>query len=66
MSIKRVSLEELAKSKGRTTKEELDKISDVQIAESVLQDVDSSIPTESELKEFGKPKKRNIDHEEES
>lgn len=66
MSIKRVSLEELAKSKGRTTKEELDKVSDVQIAESVLQDVDSSIPTESELKEFVKPKKRNIDHEEES
>ncbi|MBN8430163.1 hypothetical protein JF535_04770 [Microbulbifer salipaludis] len=58
MAVKKVKLEDVKKSKGRTSKEELDKISDKEIAEAVLSDKDSVIPTEKELKEFTKPKER--------
>jgi len=63
MSIKKVKFEDIHKSKGRTKKEDLDKLTDAKIAEAVLSDKDSIIPTKEELKEFGKPKKRNWKNE---
>lgn len=58
MTIRKVKLEDIAKSKGRTKKEELDSITDAEIAESVLGDADSAVPTEKELADFGVPKSR--------
>lgn len=58
MTIRKVKLEDIAKYKGRTKKEELDSITDAEISESVLGDADSIVPTEKELDEFGKPKSR--------
>lgn len=58
MAIKKIKFEDIKKSKGRTKKEELDKISDKEISEAVLADKDSVIPTDKELKEFTKPKER--------
>ena len=66
MSIKKVKLDDIAKSRGRTSKETLDKITDRDISESVLSDKDSVIPTEKELKEFEAPKHRGRDNEKES
>ena len=63
MAIKKISLDNIKSSRGRTSKDELDKISDSQIAESVLSDEDSVIPTEKELKEFSVPKKREKSNE---
>ena len=54
--MKRVNISDIAKSKGRTRKEVLDKLSDAKIAESVLSDENAVIPTDEELKEF-KPAK---------
>ncbi|MEI8704093.1 hypothetical protein [Pseudoalteromonas sp. B62] len=58
MTIVKVSFEQLKKSKGKTSKSEVEKISESEILESALNDPDSSIPTEEELKEFKKPKER--------
>lgn len=65
MGIKRVKLEDIRKQKGRTSKEELEKISDAEIIEAVLADEDAVMPTEEELKEFGKPKERGRKDEKE-
>ncbi len=66
MGIKRVKFEDIRKSKGRTTKKELDKLTDSDIKEAVLSDNDSAMPTKDELKEFVEPKKRNISDDKES
>lgn len=58
MAVKKVKLEDIKKSRGRTKKEDLDKITDSDINESVLSDKDSVVPTDKELEEFGKPKER--------
>lgn len=58
MAIKKVKFEDIKKSRGRTKKEDLDKITDKDIAESVLSDEDAVIPSDDELKEFKKPKER--------
>ena len=63
MAIKKISLDNIKSSRGRTSKDELDKISDSQIAESVLSDKDSVMPTEEELKEFSTPKNRERNNE---
>lgn len=63
MAIKKISLDNIKSSRGRTNKDELDKITDSQIAESVLSDKDSVIPTEKELKGFSTPKKREKNNE---
>ncbi|MGI9283651.1 MAG: hypothetical protein ACR2PX_29095 [Endozoicomonas sp.] len=66
MTVKKVKFEDIRKHKGRTTKKELDELSDTDIKEAVLGDKDSAMPTEDELKEFGTPKKRNISDDEKS
>lgn len=66
MAIKKIKFEDIKKSKGRTTKKELDKLTDSDIKEAVLSDKDSAMPTKDELKEFGEPKKRNISDDKES
>lgn len=58
MTIKKVKLKDISKSRGRTDKEQLDKLTDAQIAEAVLGDKDAVVPTEKELEEFSKPKPR--------
>ena len=58
MGIKKVKVEDVKKLKGRTSKEELDKMTDSEIKQAVLADKESFIPTEEELQEFGKPKQR--------
>lgn len=63
MTMKRVNINDIAKSKGRTKKETLDKLSDAQIAEAVLSDTDSVIPTEEELKEFKPVSGKEEDHD---
>ena len=63
MGIKKVKLEDIKNLRGRTSKDELDKMSDTEIQEAVLGDKDSVIPTEKELQEFGKPKRRGKDND---
>ena len=58
MGIERVKFEDIKKLKGRTSRKELDRLTDAQIKEAVLGDRDSAMPTEKELKEFERPKKR--------
>ena len=65
MGIKRVKFEDITKSKGRTTKEELDKLTDANIKEAVFGDKDAVMPTEKELREF-EPKPRGMSDEQES
>ncbi len=58
MTLKKFSFEEIKNLKGKTKKSEVDSITDKDIAEAVLSDPDSTVPTEEELKEFTKPKER--------
>jgi hypothetical protein len=58
MAIKKVKFEDIKRLRGRTTKEELDKMTDARIKQAVLSDRDAAMPTARELKEFGKPRKR--------
>jgi len=52
MAIKRVKYEDIKKQKGRTTKEELDGMRDAEVIERAINDLDSPVPTETELNEF--------------
>ena len=61
MSIKKVSLDQIKYSKGKTSKEVVDDLSDNDINEAALSDADCEVPTQIELDEFGKPKERKND-----
>ncbi len=52
MVIKRVKYEDIKKQKGRTTKEDLDGMQDADVIERAISDLDSPVPTETELNEF--------------
>lgn len=64
MGTKKVKLEDLKGSRGRTKKAELDRLSDADISENVLADMDSVVPTTEELGEFSQPKSRDKKNEE--
>lgn len=53
------TLDELRKMKGKTNVEEFEKITEKEIKEQILADADTPNLTESELKEFDFPKKRD-------
>ncbi|WDD98285.1 hypothetical protein [Thalassomonas actiniarum] len=52
MSIKRIKLEDIEKSKGTTDKAVIDNMTETDISEGILADIDSPNLTDKELKEF--------------
>ncbi|WDE11044.1 hypothetical protein [Thalassomonas haliotis] len=52
MSIKRIKLEDVEKSKGTTDKAVIDNMTETDISEGILADIDSPNLTDKELKEF--------------
>ncbi|EJR0963239.1 TPA: hypothetical protein I7203_21240 [Vibrio vulnificus] len=61
MTIKKVSIDNLKFSRGKTVKDQVDALSDKEIIEAALSDPDSVIPTEKELETFRIPKERDND-----
>ncbi|WP_281559508.1 hypothetical protein [Thalassomonas sp. RHCl1] len=58
MSIKRIKLEDVEKSKGTTDKAVIDNMTETDISEGILADIDSPNLIDKELKEFKQfPKK---------
>ena len=56
--IKKVSWDEIKSLKGKTKKEDLALIGEVEIQKAVINDPDTVIPTKKELKTFTQPKER--------
>lgn len=52
MAIKRVKYEDIKKQKGRTTKKDLDGMQNAEVIERAISNLDSPVPTETELNEF--------------
>ena len=52
MSITRIKLEDIKKSKGSTEKSIIDKMTDKDINKGIISDIDSPNLTDAELKEF--------------
>lgn len=61
MTVRKVSLDKIKSMKGQTKKSEVDALTEKDINEAALSDPDSVVPTEKDLKEFGKPKERKDD-----
>jgi len=59
MAIKKVQLNEIKNSKGKTKKDDVDSLTDLQINEAALSDPDSAVLTDEELKEFIKVGKKD-------
>lgn len=52
MAIRRVKLEDIEKSKGTTSKDVIDNMTEADISRGILSDIDSPNLTDEELKEF--------------
>ena len=60
MTIKKISADEVKKTKGKTEWDKVDNLTDEEIEKATKDDPDSALPTEEELKEFKrvKPEKK--------
>lgn len=58
MTTKKVKFSEISGLKGKTKKEELDKLTDEDVEKAAREDQDSALPTDDELKEFKKTNRK--------
>ena len=61
MTERRIRVSEIRKQIGVTQKEKLDKLTDEEIAAAALDDPDSALPTDEELKGF-RPARKKLDN----